>query len=839
MSVVATAGADRAAAPPSSLADVDPYALDPAEVAELLATDPVAGLTPAEVERRLRRFGENVLRPPAPPAYLRIALRQFVDPLVLLLVVAAVVSASIGDVMEGSAIGAVVVLNAAIGFFLEASAARAMVALASSYTVPAAVVRAGREFTVPGETVVPGDLLHLRAGDRVPADARVVAAHGLETDESALTGESLPVAKDAVAVALGSSLAERPSMVYAGTAVTRGGGHALVCATGRATEVGRVDELTATAKISNTPLERRLALLARQMVVVGVIVTVGLAALMMARGSSVHTAFLVGVAVAVAAVPEGLVASITGTLALGSRDLSRRGAIVRRLDAIESLGETTVICTDKTGTLTEGHLRLAGICSADRYADRDVLLSGLLASSPAVEGISDPELVRDALDAALLLGAIERGITLAAATEGRELLHEIPFTAARGRETVVWKEPTGPVVYVKGAPESLARRAREYPQRIAAAEQAWTGEGLRVIAVGRSALDDASVSDEMDSGVEILGALALHDPLRPTAAGAVGAARAAGIEVKMITGDHPRTARAIAHALELPERDVFARATPEDKLRLVEALQREGEIVAVTGDGINDAPALRRADVGVAMGRSGTEAAREAAAIVLTDDDFATIVAAVAGGRRIVDNINKVVAFLLSANLGEVLLFGVAVGAALGVPLAVIQVLLVNLVTDGLPALALARDPASAETMTTGPRRERALFDLRAWTGLALIGVLIGSVSLGAFLIGRSTDIEHGQTMAFAALAFAELLFVFSCRSWRLAPWSLPPNWWLFAAVVASAAVAVAVIYVPVLHGPFNTVALTGGQLVLALALAVVPVTAVEVWKAVRRHRQT
>jgi calcium-translocating P-type ATPase len=810
-----------------------PHALDAAAVEGFLATDRLEGLRSSDAAERLERVGPNLLWPSLPSGYGRIAARQLADPLVLLLFAATVVSVAVGEAAEGAAIGAVILLNAVIGFAQEAAAERAVLALAASYVVPASVIRDGLEGAVAGEDVVPGDLLILRAGARVAADARVVLASGLEANESALTGESLPVLKAPAAVHEQAPLAERCSMVYAGTSVTRGGGRALVCATGRETELGRIEQLAESAGAPQTPLERRLTLLARQMVVVGILLTIVLAGALLARGSSVHAAFLVGVAVAVAAVPEGLAASITGALALGSRALSRRGAILRRLDAIETLGQTTVICTDKTGTLTEGRIRVAGVRPAGAASETQVLTDALLASTPAVDGTADPELVGDAVDAALLLSALERGLNLSDVTARLALVYEAPFAAERGRVTAVWEDDAARTVYVKGAPEVLAARAIEFPPDLAQVVEAWADEGLRVLAVGAAHLDnDVAVGEDIDDGLSIVGVIAFHDPLRASAAGAIEAARAAGIEVRMVTGDHPHTARTIGRALGLPESAVTARATPEDKLRLVEELQSRGEIVAVTGDGINDAPALRRADVGIAMGLRGTEAAREAAAVVLTDDDFSTIVSAIAGGRRIGDNIKKVVAFLLSANLGEVLLFGVLVIAGLGVPMAVIQVLLVNLVTDGLPALALARDPATAETMTRPPRRERSLFDRRAWVGLAFVGALVGTAAIVAFLVGRETDSAHAQTMAFATVALAELIFVFSCRSWHLPAWRLPRNWWLLCAVVISFAFVLASVYVQPLHEPFKTVSLTGVELTLVLALAALPAIVTEAVKA-------
>jgi Ca2+-transporting ATPase len=766
----------------------------------------------------------------------QLAFRQLLDPLVLLLLGAAVVSLVVGEGAEAAAIAAVILLNGVIGFVQEAGAERAVLALSESYVVPASVVRDGTETAVAGEEVVPGDVLVLRAGCRVAADARVVASGALEVDESALTGESLPVVKSPEPVDADAGLAARRSMVYAGTAVTRGGGRALVWATGTDTELGRIDLLAQAATTPQTPLERRLTQLARQMVLVGIGLTIALAGAMLWRGSSVHTAFLVGVAVAVAAVPEGLAASITGALALGSRALARRGAILRRLDAIETLGRTTVICTDKTGTLTEGRVQVAGVRPAPGFDEARVLRDALLASTPGVEGTSEPDLVADPIDAALLRCALERELGVANVTAGLTLVREIPFAAERGRSTVVWDDGDTWGVRVKGAPEVLAERATdELPAELAQLIAIWADEGLRVLAVGANELvRGAPLDDDLDTDLSIVGVIALSDPLRASAPAAVETARSAGIEVRMVTGDHPRTARTIGRVLGLEESLISARSTPEDKLRLVEGLQDQGEVVAVTGDGINDAPALRRADVGVAMGRSGTEAAREAADVVLTDDDFATIVAAIAGGRRIGDNIKKVVAFPLSANLGEVLVFAVAIVAGLGAPMAVIQVLLVNLVTDGLPALALAVDPASSETMARPPRRERTLFDRTAWLGLALVGFFVGGAAFTAFLVGRTTDDAHAQTMAFATVAIAELIFVFSCRSWHLPVWRLPGNRWLAGAAASSTALVLAAVYLHPLHEPFRTVSLTGLQLTVVLALAALPAAVTETAKAVR-----
>ena len=763
-------------------------------------------------------------------------LHQFLDPLVALLVAATVISVAIGDTSEGIAIAAILVLNAVLGFWQELSADRAILALSQAFTQTALVVRDGSRQELPAQEVVPGDLLLVAEGERVAADARLVESSSLEVDESALTGESLPVAKQIEPVDVDTPLAERASMIFAGTGVTRGNAEALVCETGPRTQIGEIEALTATAKAPPTPLTLRLGRLARQMVVAGIAITVVLAGLILVRGGTWDDAFLTGVAVAVAAVPEGLAAIVTAALALGARAMARRGAIVRRLEAIETLGETTVICTDKTGTLTENQIRVAGLRPADGVDESELLEAAVLASDARW---AEDHFVGDPVDRALLLAAMERGISQEDLLGARERVHELPFSPERKRMTIVYGDGEGRHAFSKGAPESLAALAAGNAEDLLVLASVWAAEGLRVLAVAERDLEPDARSDaEIERDLDLLGVIALHDPLRATAAAAVDAARNAGIEIRMLTGDHPATARTIGHALGLPDEAILARATPADKLALVQELQENGAVVAVTGDGVNDAPALRRADVGVAMGRTGTEAAREAAAIVLTDDDFATIITAIAEGRRIGDNIRKFVAFLLSANLGEVLVFTIAILAGLGAPLAVIQVLLVNLVTDGLPALALARDPASPETMTTPPRTGRELFNTRTWQALLGIGILVGTATFAAFSIGRELGGGIAETMAFATLALSELALVYGMRSYSTAAWRMPSNRWLNLSVLASAALIAGVVFLPAAHAPFATEPLSAFAVAVVVVLALVPLTAVELLKAYQRRDQ-
>ena len=844
--------------------EVPPHANAAEQVAAALDTDASVGLSEVEAAARLADIGPNVAAPVVRPGYLRIGARQFKDPLVALLLTAALVSAGIGETFEGAVIAAIVLLNAILGFAQEAGAERALLALTRIRELLTSVIREGTERTLPAAEVVPGDLVVVREGDRVPADARIIAVERLAVDESLLTGESAPVEKDTGAVSGGTPLAERHSMVYAGTGVTRGRATVVVTATGSRTELGHIAHLAAAAKPPTTPLQQRLAALSRAMLLLGIGVMALLAAGMMLRGASLDEAFLVGVSVAVAAVPEGLAATVTIALAQGARAMAARGAIVRRLSAVETLGSASVIATDKTGTLTLNQLRIVDIEPVRGFCRRDVLELGVLAST--AELVDDEQRITiagDHVDGAFLLAAREDGLPDGRRTPGRRSVLELPFDPDRRRLTVVYEDEREQRVAVKGAFETLFDLSSldlTERRRLEAAADAWARRGLRVIAVaGRTLQPGVELNDAVDSSLSCVGIVALEDPLRPAAAAAVEAARGAGISVAMLTGDHPLTAASIGRQVGLGDaapvtgsqlaeisgaaleqavatHTVFARVTPADKLRLVEAHQRRGEIVAVTGDGVNDTPALRRANVGIAMGRSGTEAAREAAEIVLTDDDFATIVAAIEEGRRIGDNVRKFVAFLLSANLGEVVLFAIAVLAGIGVPMSVVQVLTVNLVTDGLPAIALARDPSSPGTMERRPRPSGRLFSKELELALVAAGVTIGLAATAAYMAGRALAPDAAQTMTFATVALAELAFVFSVRSPRSAAWRGPRNRSLLVSVALSTAFVVGSIYVAPLHELFATVSLGATELGIVVALALAPAVAVELVKAARRR---
>ncbi|MFN8223205.1 MAG: cation-transporting P-type ATPase [Gaiellales bacterium] len=794
------------------------HGCSPAEVAATLATDLTGGLAEGEAAARLATVGRNELRRELRPPYVRIAIHQLRDPLVALLVAAAAVSFSIGETIEATAIALIVVLNGIFGFVQEVGAARAVLALSVAIAAEAEVVRSGVAKRVPVAELVPGDLVRLREGERVPADLRLSRAEGLECDESLLTGESVPVAKQVEPVTPATPLAERYSMAYAGTAVTRGAGVGLVVATGQRTEQGTVAQLARRATPPPTPLQLRLAALARRLALLGVGLTVALATAMSLRDAPAHEAFLVGVSVAVAAVPEGLAATVTIALALGARELARRGAVVRQLAAIETVGEATIVCADKTGTLTENRLRVERLEAAPGIPRGELV--------QAIADLAGAEL--DPVDQALAVAAAE------AEVERRPVLATVPFDAANRRAGVIVAESPGALGLVKGAPETVLALCREPAPELGATAAEWASGGLRVLLVAARPLPaEAPDAALLDESLEPLGLLALADPLRPEAREAVADARGLGLQVRMLTGDHPATAAAIAAQLGLGENETFARCTPADKLALVDQLIASDEVVAVTGDGINDAPALRRAHVGIAMGHGGTQAAREASSIVLTDDSFATIVAAVREGRRIATNIRSFLAFLLSANFGEVVLFAIAVVAGLGAPLTVVQVLVVNLLTDGPPAVALARERGPLGE--TDARTRSALLGRPLVVALTAVGLVVGLASLGSFLAVRDLRPGAAQTAAFVTIAVAELLVVYSCRSLERPPWRLPPNRYLDLAVATSALVVFAGLYLPALHEPLGTVSLTATELATALAFAAVPAVVAETLRRLAR----
>ena len=825
------------------------------------------GLTSAEAADRLERFGPNEVPPPHRDGLVVRSIRQLREPLAVLLMAAAAVSGfGLGETENAAAILAIVVLNAVIGVLEAGKAARALEALRSLEAPRARVVRDGAAMTLASREVVPGDVVALSAGDRVPADVRLLRVASIAVDESLLTGESLPVAKRA---ALDGG-EDRETRALSGTLVTGGSADGVVTATGPATEFGAIAAQLG-GREAPTPMQRQLARLTARLGGIAILIAVAVFGLTLLRTgvsqSGLQRSFLSAVALAVAAVPEGLATVVAVALALGVRRMAGRGAIVRRLPAVETLGSTTVILTDKTGTITENRLRLEAVALAgDTWrspADLDAEATWRMAEVAALcnDAEGDPP-VGDPLDIALL-AALDPAL-VEDVRRTRPRVAALPFDSERKRMTTVHGGEEGFAMLVKGAPEAVLERCgfrassgggrTPLDDRDRAAVDGMmedqAGRGARVVALARRSLEDLPESiEEAEADLDLFALAALRDPARPEAPGAVADARSAGIDLIMVTGDHAGTASAIAGEVGLtgagasvrtgrdlrgegmPEDPlavrVYARVDPGDKLALVEALQARGHVVAVTGDGVNDAPALKRADIGVAMGR-GSDVAREAADMVVTDDNLATIVTAVREGRGIYDNIPKVVDYLVAGNLSEitVVVAGLLFFPALGIPLLPIQLLWINLLTDGPPAIALGADAAEPGLMSRSPRRRDENLLGAAHSGaLALRGLAIASATIGSLAVARFAWHEpwpQARTMMFTVLVVAHLLYAYAVRK----P-GTGRNLGLLAAIAGGIALQVLVVAWPAAHAVFGTVSLGARDWVAATGMGALPVLAI------------
>ncbi|MEW6059388.1 MAG: HAD-IC family P-type ATPase [Actinomycetota bacterium] len=843
--------------------------LTPGETARRLEVDLTRGLDPVLAVQRLSETGPNELPPPSRERLAVRLARQFREPMALLLIAAAAVDGiGLREHVNAAAILSIVVLNAVIALIQEGKAARDLEALRTMETPTARVLRGGVPLVVPSSELVPGDLVLLAAGDRVPADLRLAETSSVEIDESILTGESMPVAKDSQALAREHDvLSDRVGMAYTGTLVTRGAARGVVVATGPGTELGAIAERLAGPETS-TPLQADLAKLTSRLGAIAVLIAIGVFVLTFVRigvsGDALQRAFLPAVALAVAAVPEGLATVVTVGLALGVRRMAEHGAIVRRLPAVETLGSTTFILADKTGTLTENRMRVdvvlvpagAPVSPSELPADArmEVAEVSVLCNDAALEPPSG-----DPLELALLEAfareepdiRAKAGVRLAAA----------PFDSERKRMSTVHSVGGIPMLFVKGAPESILDRCVDWlragevvqldeddQHAIHSEVEVLAGRGMRTLALARRTLarvPDDPAEEEYD--LTFTGLVALRDPVRPEAAHAVAECRSAGIQLTMVTGDHAATAAAIAAEVGLAEpgaqvltgasmRDtgvpddpgsvpIYARVDPDQKLALVEAFQSRGEVVAVTGDGVNDAPALRRADIGVAMGRAGSDVARETSDMVVTDDNLATIVTAVREGRGIYDNLRKVVDYLVGGNLSEisVVVAALLLFPELHVPLLPLQLLWINLLTDGLPAIGLGVDPPDPGLMTHPPRRRaERLLTARRIGFLFARGLCIAGASLAGLAISRFAWNEpwpHARAVMFTVLVVAHLLYAFAVRR-GAGVWS---NRWLLAAIGAGVGLQFLAVAVPGLHSLFGTATLALREWALVAVLGAVP----------------
>ncbi len=917
-----------------------PWHTESAEaLAPAFSTDLEHGLGVDEVGRRQAGDGFNELPEAPPPSLLKLFLSQFTSVIVWVLIGAAVVSGLLEDWLDAAAILAIVFLNGLLGFVQEFRAERSLAALRKMSVSMARVFRDGVLRSIPARELVPGDLILLEAGDRVPADARLTYVTNFQTQEASLTGESTPVQKGAEVIDRAEvPLADRTNMVFMGTVAVSGKARALVVSTGLHTELGHIAAMiqkAAEAERTETPLQRRLeqfgyTLLWLALGVVSVVFILGYL-----RGEPLMVMFLTAVSLAVAAVPEGLPAVVTITLALGVTRMAKRHALIRKLPAVETLGSATVICTDKTGTLTKNQMTVTKLFVGDTVFDvtgegyepvgeiremhsddedrhssfvnrvqeslpdsvfspqssalapalRELLSAGVLCNGATLKQADGTwQVIGDPTEGALLVVAAKTGLRIEQLETTHQFLGEVPFDSERKMMTVVRRTSDGPVGYVKGAPDVLLRHCshrlamdgtdepltESIRAAILDANALFGHQALRVLAMARRRLDrepDAYRAHELEERLVFLGLAAMKDPLRPEAKAAVQACHEAGIRTVMITGDHKDTAAAIAEELRgvkepmqsfsgteldglsddelnrtVEQVAVYARVSAEHKLRIVKAWKARGAVVAMTGDGVNDAPAIKEADIGVAMGIAGTDVTKEASDMVVTDDNFASIAAAVEEGRAVFDNIRKTVHFLLSCNVSEVLVMLFATLLGLPLPLLPIQILWMNLVTDGIPALALAVDPKAPDLMKRRPRKPEArLLSRSRLAAIGAEGLMLSAIALGAFaysLYGLHQNVEQARTVAFTVLVIVQLVHAFNCRSdrWSLLQLGIGTNRPLLVAVILSFGIQAAVLTLPVAAPIFKVAPLPVEDWVLMGAMGLLPFIVMEVIKWFRRR---
>lgn len=871
--------------------NMDLYSMSAAEAVKKLGSETDRGLSSREAEKRLDRDGENLLRGKKKKSLAAEFFEQFKDFTVIVLLIASGVSFATsfleerGDFADPIMILIIVILNAAVGVIQQRRAEHSLEALKNMSAPTATVIRDGKETIIPASKLVRGDIIEVRAGDLVPADARLITSHSLFAQESALTGESVPCEKDArAAVKKGSEQAEIKNMIFSSTVITAGHARAVVTETGMDTAVGKIAHLLNTEDEPTTPLQIKLAKIGKALGIGALSVCALIFMLSILRGMGVLSAFMLSVSLAVAAIPEGLPAVVTVVLSLGVQRMAKSNAVIRRLPAVETLGAATYICSDKTGTLTQNKMTVTAACSASDEipltGDAAKKLFALAALCCDAKHTGRGEVSGEPTEAAIVAAAERSGTDTEKLRRKMPRTDEVPFSSERKMMSVAIKDGDKAITVAKGAPDVLIKHCtdiilngRKIPMTSALREKilrlnsSLADRALRVIAV---AAGDTKNGKPDETGLAFCGLIGMEDPPRKEAYEAVKTCRRAGITPVMITGDHAGTACATAKKLGILSRSgecltgaqidkmgenefaqavrtcrVYARVTPEHKVRIVKALRAHGEIVAMTGDGVNDAPALKAADIGCAMGKGGTQVAQNAADMILTDDNFATIVKAVAGGRGIYDNIRRAIHYLLGCNIGEILCVFAATLFGMPAPLLPIQLLFINLVTDSLPALALGAEMPDSRVMQRPPRDSaKSFFADRTGLDIALEGMLIGALSLFAFVAGNSlfknSCVELGRTMAFAAQSLCEIAHSFNMRS-RRSVFSIGifSNRKLTVCAALCAALQLTVMTVPPLAALFNVSALTPAEWLTVAALAISPIAFSELGKAVGGKRET
>ncbi|WP_181907216.1 calcium-translocating P-type ATPase, SERCA-type [Cohnella lupini] len=912
------------------------HQLNEEQLLTVLDSDFKAGLSAEEASNRLQSLGPNELAEKRGESPLKLLLNQFKDFMVLVLLGATVISGLLGEMLDALTIVAIILINGILGFYQEYRAERSLRALKELSAPSAKVIRGGEYQQIAARELVAGDIVFLESGDRVPADLRFIECNECSVDEAALTGESVPVVKEAVSIAANDlPLGDRKNCGYLGTMVTRGTAKGIVTVTGMNTEMGKIADLIQQTEEADTPLQHRLEQLGKILIVVAIILTVVVVLAGILHGQPMYDMFLAGVSLAVAAIPEGLPAIVTIALALGVQRMIKRRAIVRKLPSVETLGCASVICSDKTGTLTQnkmtvtqlwlggrtievtgegyepvGTLREAGKgidVKGDASLRRLTQIAALCNNSdlsqqesaedpkkrksakgePTAGELSEWKIKGDPTEGALLVLAAKTGLAKSTLQTLYTRVKEFPFDSERKRMSVLVSHQGGKLICTKGAPDLLVGQCSyvlwgdqvvpftgTLKQKVITANEAMAKESLRVLGLAFREVktqDECNSSEQAENGLIFVGLTGMMDPPRKEVKEAIYKCKQAGIKTVMITGDHGTTAEAIAKTLGIMGREgrvvtgaelsvmnddelekiaddvnVYARVSPEHKLRIVQALQRRGHVVAMTGDGVNDAPAVKAADIGIAMGISGTDVTKEASALVLADDNFSSIVAAVEEGRGIYENIRKFIRYLLASNVGEIMTMFMAMMAGLPLPLVPIQILWVNLVTDGLPAMALGVDQAESDLMQHKPRSAKEnIFARRLGWKIISRGILIGVCTLGAFVLalneraGHSDQLIHAQTVAFATLVMAQLIHVFDCRSSRsIFHRKLLENKFLVLAVLSSLLLMLAVLYVEPLQPVFKTVPLDLRDWVLVLVAAGIPTFAMGIGSVLGTSKQ-
>ncbi|MGM0471391.1 MAG: calcium-transporting P-type ATPase, PMR1-type [Bacillota bacterium] len=861
------------------------YQLPVAQVISDLQTDLKHGLLTEQIRKRQQRYGLNSLPDRSSTSLFSLFVEQFNDFMVWVLIGAVIISGFLGQMDDAIAIVAIIVLNAIMGFVQEYRAERSLQALKKLAAPATKVLRNGGRKKVASDQLVPGDIIYLSCGDKVPADARLIKRSNLEVDEASLTGESVAIQKSTQPIKTSNvSLGDRNNMVYMGTTVIKGKGKAVITATGLDTEMGQIADMLQNTEERATPLQQRLNKLGKWLVYICFLACAGVVGLGIIKGEPIYKMFLAGVSLAVAAIPEGLPAIVTLSLAIGVQRMIDRQAIVRKLPSVETLGCATVICSDKTGTLTQNKMRIKKVYTNNQLYQiddqpivknrvKDVLRVGAICNNACLKAKSGGittnrqyQIVGDPTEGALLLAAKQADLEQSELKGQFATLDEIPFDSQRKRMSVIGEQNNQTTLYLKGAPDVVLDRCSYYlvngsKQRLSKKQlgeikqknEELSSQALRVLALATRRLPtnySQNSLEQYENNLVFVGLVGMIDPPRPEAKEAINKCKQAGIKPVMVTGDHKNTAQAIGEELglfsagdevitgselaELSERElkikseqisIYARVTPEDKLRIVKTLKNKGEIVAMTGDGVNDAPAVKEADIGIAMGDKGTDVTKEASSLILADDNFQTIVAAVEEGRAIYDNIRKFIRYLLSCNVGEILTMFLASLFGYPLPLVPIQILWVNLVTDGLPALALGVDPAAEDIMARRPRPpEESIFAHGLKVRIVAKGFLIGLSTIFAFILGlkMTDDLVTARTMAFTNLVLAQLFFVFSCRSEEYTLFQINPltNLPLIIAVLISFLMQLAVLYLPQLEVIFKTTSLASVEWLLILVTA-------------------